>query len=150
MSNLTDYFPDAICVVDASGNLKQSNMQFQKRFLSSPSELASDIIATSVNFVSDILHSKHRDRFFEALKILMSDRLIGSDANSVSLRYCMCYSKGTDNLCKKTRLSSTRNLQRKAMLFVLISQLSIKSNLNTIQFVTSSYLSQNNFCDANF
>lgn len=132
MSNLTDYFPDAICVVDASGNVKQSNIQFQKRFLSSPSELASDIIATSVNFVNDILHSKHRDRFFEALKILMSDRLIGNDANSVSLRYCMCYSKGTDNLCKKTKLWSTRNFQRKVVLFILISQHSIRCNLNTV------------------
>jgi hypothetical protein len=106
MSNLTDFLPDAICIVDASGNIKQSNIQYQKVFFSCPSELQCEnsTSASSVNFVNDILHSKHQNRFFEALKILMSDRFVGDDVNSVSLGYCMTYSRGLHKLRKRILL----------------------------------------------
>lgn len=111
MSNLTDFLPDAICIVDASGNIKQSNIQFQKIFSSCPSELQCEnsMSASSVNFVNDILHSKHQSRFFEALKILMSDRFVGDDVNSLSLGYCMTYSRGS------------YKLRERILLFVLVT-----------------------------
>ena len=106
MSNFTDFLPDAICIVDASGNIKKSNIQYQKAYSSCPSELQCEnsISASSMNFVDDILHSKHQNRFFEALKILMSDRFVGDDVNSVSLGYCMTYSKGSQKLRKRILL----------------------------------------------
>ena len=105
MLNLSDFLPDAICIVDSLGNIKQSNISYKKRFISSPSELKCLHVnaANSVNFVNDILHLKHQNRFFEALKILLSDNFVG-DVSSVSLRYCMSYLKGTQKSCKETKL----------------------------------------------
>lgn len=119
MSNLTDFLPDAICIVDASGDIKQSNIQYRKRFFSCPSESkrVSGNTVPDNNFVNDVLHAEHQHRFFEALQILTRERLVGDDIDGVSLRYCICHTKANHKLCKKDEIMSLIIIPKSAVSF---------------------------------
>lgn len=131
MSTLTDFLPDAICIVDASGNIKQSNIQYRKRFFSCPSESkrVSGNTVPDNNFVNDVLHAEHQHRFFEALQILTSERLVGDNIDGVSLRYCICYTKGSHKLCKKVKIVGWIIIRKSAVSFYYFKQFSSKRML---------------------
>lgn len=94
-ANLIDSLPDAICVVDPSANIKQWNKQFIKMFSSCCSELKSVASNSNdkANFVRDILHPSHRQRFAAALNMLRARNNFDGDVRCVALRSTMSYTK---------------------------------------------------------
>jgi PAS domain-containing protein len=94
-ANLIDSLPDAICVVDTSANIKQWNKQFMRMFFGCRSELLNVTSNTNdkVNFVNDILHPDHRQRFAAALSMLRTSDKFDGEIRCVALRSLMSRTK---------------------------------------------------------
>jgi hypothetical protein len=61
--------PDAVCVVDALGNIIHSSDLFQQTFVKS---------GLSINFVADVIHQQHRSRYYITLEQVRSDYSLGT------------------------------------------------------------------------
>lgn len=61
--------PDAVCVVDALGNIIQSSDLFQETFVKS---------GLAVNFVADVIHQQHRSQYDIALEQVRSGFRLGT------------------------------------------------------------------------
>lgn len=67
--NLFDYHPDAVFIMDMQGNIEQSNIQFQKTVSKT---------SLGVNFLVDILHSQHEEKFGMIIEQMQADAVIDS------------------------------------------------------------------------
>lgn len=99
-SQLVDALPDAVCVVDAIGNVLQSNKQFQRKIFSSSDEISVGSQQPS-NFVRDILHVEHQWKFTSAMNMIQAKVLLEEDAaHSIALLFTKTLVKGSSKLCK--------------------------------------------------
>lgn len=92
-ANLIDSLPDAICVVDTSANIKQWNKQFMRMFFGCRSENVTSNTNDKVNFVNDILHPDHRQRFEAAKSMLRASDKFDGEIRCVALRSLMSCTK---------------------------------------------------------
>ena len=71
---MMDYFelfinhPDAVCLVDVVGNITESNDEFKTTVVKS---------FTGVNFLADIIHAQHHQKYGTVIEQLQADRLAG-------------------------------------------------------------------------
>lgn len=93
---LIDFLPDAVCVVDASGNIKQSNRQFNKKY----SVCHEPELDESLNFVQNVLHPDQRSKFLKGLNVIRSCVFLDGDAPSVALGATMSFMKNSPKQCK--------------------------------------------------
>jgi hypothetical protein len=61
-----NHLPDALCIIDGLGNVKQANDLFQKTIVKTLS-------SGTINFINDILHSQHLEQFGIALEKLQTN-----------------------------------------------------------------------------
>ena len=66
-SEVFDFLPDAVCIVDTVGNIISSNAAFKTIILNCP----------NCGFVTDIIHSQHLEKYDMSIKKLQSNRQNG-------------------------------------------------------------------------
>lgn len=98
---LIDFLPDAVCVVDAAGNIKQSNRQFNKKYPVCHEPESNE----SLNFVENVLHPNHQSRFFTGLNLIRSSMFQDGDAPVVALGPTMSFMRNSPKQCTQLKIA---------------------------------------------
>lgn len=67
-SDVFNCLPDAVCIIDIVGNVITSNSAFKKTIVDSFS---------CVNFVTDLIHAQHLEKYDSIIQKLLSNHLSG-------------------------------------------------------------------------
>lgn len=103
-SDLIDALPDSLCVVDAYGNILQTNRHFCSKVFMHPVD--STVTSQLLNFAHDILHPEHRSKFFTAVDMVRAKGNFYDEVvhGSISLRFSKTLLKGSSKACKKMEI----------------------------------------------